>query len=187
MAEYLLFQELFIEYVRSFFFKHPMDSFSQDDLVGSFPPYYSDRHMVQGALHILLLREMIEPSLPLMPDANGVSRDKWKANKKALDEIKDEKDYQILVRKIDTQIKQLSHKTLTYELKPKKYFWLVETVRVLIPAVVGFVIALLISPKDKAGQSISTTTLSTPPHETDAGSSKTPKPSSHPFDSTRAH
>ena len=107
MAEMTMFDELFIEYVQMFFFKHPTEAFGLMDITNSFPSFYRDPSMVSGAIHILLMRGMVLP-VPLRPDAAGVNIDKWIASKQAIEDLEKSKDIERRTKIVDLKLKELS-------------------------------------------------------------------------------
>jgi hypothetical protein len=133
MAEKLLFDQLFIEYIQAFFFKHPNQSFSQDAITQSMPDFYRDISMVQGALHILLLRGMIRP-VPLMPDESGRSFDQWIADEGAMEKVRKVREAEDLNREIDIEIKQRTKDQMKWQRWPMKYWYVVAFSGIILTA-----------------------------------------------------
>jgi hypothetical protein len=107
MPEVVLFDELFIEYVQTFFFKHPDQSFGTQAIAMSLPAFYRDAAMVSGAIHILLMRGMVNP-VPLITDENGENIDKWIASKEAMANIKERERIERETMGVDLRLKQLN-------------------------------------------------------------------------------
>ena len=101
------FDELFVEYVQSFFFKHPGQNFSVDDLVRSLPPFYRDSATITAAIHILLLRDSIIP-VPLKQDPDGENRDKWTASIARMGAIAEEKRIKNETAEVDLALKKIA-------------------------------------------------------------------------------
>jgi len=107
--DHSLFNELFIEYLQTFFFKHPDEKMSTIFIMNSMPYFYKDDRMVAAGIHILLMRKAII-SVGVHPDVkvDSESRDMWIASKDKILGIEEDKKTERDSKKADLKVKQLT-------------------------------------------------------------------------------
>jgi hypothetical protein len=129
-AEPLLFNQLFVDYVQSIFFKNPDKSFSVFDMRENMPSFYHHLHMVSSAINILIMQEKVD-QLPLVGDL-----DMYRANPKAIKQLHEEID-------LNNKIKLYTKKNLVSQYWPLKYWWLISGGTILLSALASYLVGNL--------------------------------------------
>jgi|SRR5450631_3397839 len=118
-TESLLFNELFIDYLKDIFFEDPKRKFEQIDVRRSLPQFYEDSAMVNAGIAYLLRKQFI-----VQTQEDG--RDLYHIAPNSVAEKRKEKAMLELNRRIDFAIKKQTLDQLNWDRIPKKYWWAIS-------------------------------------------------------------
>ena len=118
-TESLLFNELFIEYLRDFFFERDDQQLDISKIMLAMPNFYDHADLINAGLIVLVRRGLIDKT-------GSQPNFLFQASKQAMQEWRDGKENDRLNKSIDILIKQRILDQLTWERFPKKYWWLIS-------------------------------------------------------------
>jgi len=114
---HLLFGQIFIDYIKAIFFTTDK-KFTWEEMTEAMPDFYRDKHMVSGAIHILLMNEQI-----LQLNTNGTEY--YYANPQAIMSMKTDIENERLNKEIDIDIKRRTRDSLKWQRWPMKYWYVI--------------------------------------------------------------
>ena len=108
---HMLFNQLFVDYIQSMFFKHPDISFTVERMKSEIPSFYGDYEMVNSAFHLLLMKEVIKEDKSIAPSVFKVRPESIKLYHEEI--------------AMDRKIKEFTKKNLVAQYIPLRFWWAV--------------------------------------------------------------
>jgi hypothetical protein len=124
---HVLFNQLFVDYIQSMFFKHPDISFTVERMKREIPSFYGDQEMVNSAFHLLLMKEVIKEDKSIAPS-------EFKVRPEAIRLYHEEIE-------MDRKIKEFTKKNLVAQYIPLRFWWAVAIGTLLLSTGGSFVVS----------------------------------------------
>lgn len=137
-----LFNQLFVDYVQSIFFKHPETRFTVDTMTENMPLFYRESSMVNAAIHILLMQERI-----IEDKTKDINNPEFHAKLEAIKSVKE-------IEEAEKKIKLITKQNVASQRVPLKFWWLISPGTIVLSVMGSFFM-------NKCSKPISTTIFRT--------------------------
>lgn len=133
----LIFNELFIEYLKGIFFENPDKKFPRKELGQYLPEFYRESILLSAGIGYLQRRGIILQT-------SGDGDDIYYASPIAVKQHEDEIENTRLNTEIDIEIKKETLQRLKWDRWQKKYWYIIPTVTILFSAVLSGIASYLV-------------------------------------------